>query len=44
MQVCAEQAPPARTLGADHHAQCWLHHEMAGALPDGLVSATKVGQ
>ena len=44
MQVCAEQAPPTRTLGADHQAQCWLHHEMAGALPDGLVSASKVGQ
>ena len=44
MQVCAEQTPPTRTLGADHQAQCWLHHEMAGALPDGLVSASKVGQ
>ena len=38
MQVCAKQVPSASKLGPSHHTQCWLHHDMAGPLPDGLVS------
>ncbi len=38
MQVCAKQVPSASKLGPSHQTQCWLHHDMAGPLPDGLVS------
>ena len=44
MQVCAQQAPPTSTLGPAHQTQCWLHHDMAGALPDGLVSGNEAGR
>ena len=44
MRVCAAQAPLLSTLSTDHQTRCWLHHEMAGALPEGLVSSNKVGQ
>jgi len=43
MQVCAQQAPTTSTLGPAHQTQCWLHHDMAGALPDGLVSGNEAG-
>ena len=44
MQVCAQQAPRTSTLGPAHQTQCWLHHDMAGPLPGGLVSSDKVGR
>ncbi len=44
MQVCAQQAPPTSTLGPAHQTQCWLHHYMAGPLPDGLVSGNEAGR
>ena len=44
MQVCAQQAPPTSTLGPAHQTQCWLHHDMAGPLPDGLVSGNEAGR
>ena len=44
MQVCAQQAPRTSTLGPAHQTQCWLHHDMAGPLPDGLVSGNVVGR
>lgn len=44
MQVCARQAPRTSTLGPAHQTQCWLHHDMAGSLPDGFVSGNEVGR
>ena len=44
MLLCARQAPPTSTLGPAHQTQCWLHHNMAGALPDGLVSGKEAGR
>ena len=44
MQVCAQQAPPTGTLGPGHQTQCWLHHDMAGPLPDGLVSVDEAAR
>jgi oligopeptide/dipeptide ABC transporter ATP-binding protein len=44
MQVCAQQAPRTSTLGPAHQTQCWLHHDMAGSLPDGFVSGNEVGR
>lgn len=44
MQVCAHQAPPTSTLGPAHQTQCWLRHDMAGPLPDGLVSGNEAGR
>ena len=44
MQVCAQQAPPTSNLGRAHQTQCWLHHDMAGPLPDGLVSGHEAGR
>ncbi len=44
MQVCAQQAPPTSTLGPAHQTQCWLHHDMAGPLPDSLVSGNEAGR
>ena len=44
MQVCAQQAPPTGTLGPGHQTQCWLHHDMAGPLPDGLESGNEAGR
>ena len=44
MQVCAQQAPPTSTLGPAHQTQCWLHHDMAAPLPDGLVSGNEAGR
>ena len=44
MQVCAQQAPPTSTLGPAHQTQCWLHHDMAPPLPDGLVSGNEAGR
>ena len=40
MRVCAERTPPVEALGTGHHTQCWLHHEQAGVLPEGLTSKT----
>lgn len=44
MQVCAKQVPSASKLGPSHQTQCWLHHDMAGPLPDGLVSVDEAAR
>lgn len=44
MRVCAEQAPLIHELGAGHHTQCWLHHELAEKTPAGLMTKTEAGE
>lgn len=40
MRVCAERAPQWTTLDPNHTTRCWLHHELAGALPAGFNVGT----